>query len=128
MNSLGINGAGSSVTDAAALSDPIRVAISFEGRNSVNIVPIRMPRDELQRRMLVGHTLANGLFAEDLDDFLYGLAQGMSSTVTVHVHEVADPEQAWQQVFVALGKAWSQAFAVNPTRLGVPPGVKATLS
>ena len=51
-----------------------------------------------------------------------------SSTITIHVHQVDGAEEAWSQLFAALGTAWADTFAKNAQRVGLPPGVKATLS
>jgi imidazoleglycerol phosphate dehydratase HisB len=80
MTAHGIEGAGSSMN---GVPRPIRVGVSFEGRKFVQFVPVGWTQDEL-RRTLIGQTLSNGLFSEDLDDFVDGFAGGMGCSVVVH--------------------------------------------
>jgi imidazoleglycerol phosphate dehydratase HisB len=127
MHRQGINGAGSNMS-AAADAAAVRVALSFEGRNSLLIVPIHSSRQQLRSSLIVGHTVGDGLFSEDLDDFFYGVAWGMSANIVVHVHHVSEVDSVWQQMFAGLGAAWRQSSLPNPMRRGVPPGVKATLA
>ena len=68
------------------------------------------------------------LFAEDLDDFLAGLAGSLGCSIMVHLKELPDPAERWPLLFRALGCALCEAFAPNPYRRGVCPGVKATLA
>lgn len=124
MAASGIEGAGSSLNGTAR---PIRVGISFEGRKFVRFVPVGWSYDEL-RRTIIGHTLANGLFSEDLDDFIDGFAGGMGCSVVVHWERVEDPDEAWALVFDGLGAAVGELLAANPARRGVIAGVKGTLA
>jgi hypothetical protein len=121
----GIEGAGSSLNGQHR---PIRVGISFEGRKFLRFVPVGWGYDEL-RRALIGHTLDNGLFSEDLDDFVDGFAGGMGCSVIVHWEpSLTDPDEAWRAIFDGLGIATAQLLAPNAARRGVIAGVKATLA
>lgn len=124
MSAIGIEGAGSSLNGQHR---PIRVGISFEGRKSVRLVPIEWSREAL-RTMVIGQTLSNGLFSEDLDDFVDGFAGGMGASVIVHWEPLQDPDEAWGLVFEGLGAAVKQLLAPNPARRGVIAGVKETLA
>jgi HAD superfamily hydrolase (TIGR01509 family) len=124
MATTGIEGAGSSLNGRPR---PIRVGISFEGRKFVRFVPVGWSYDEL-RRSLIGHTLKNGLFSEDLDDFVDGFAGGMGCSVIVHWERVTDPDEAWQAIFDGLGAATKQLLRPNTARRGVIAGVKGTLA
>lgn len=120
----GIEGAGSSLNGSLS---PIRVGISFEGRKFVRFVPVGWDYDEL-RRALIGQTLANGLFSEDLDDFVDGLAGGMGCSIVIHWEPLEDPDEAWRLIFEGLGAATAQLLAANGSRRGVIAGVKETLA
>ena len=124
MTAAGIEGAGSSLNGQPR---PIRVGVSFEGRKFVRFVPVGWSYDEL-RHALIGQTLANGLFSEDLDDFVDGFAGGMGCSVVVHWAPLTDPDEAWPLVFDGLGAAVAQLLAPNAARRGVIAGVKGTLA
>jgi HAD superfamily hydrolase (TIGR01509 family) len=124
MAATGIEGAGSSLNGQAR---PIRVGISFEGRKFVRFQPVGWTQDEL-RRAIIGQTLGNGLFSEDLDDFVDGFAGGMGCSVIVHWERLTDPDEAWAQIFDGLGAATAQLLATNRSRRGVIAGVKGTLA
>jgi imidazoleglycerol phosphate dehydratase HisB len=124
MTASGIEGAGSSLNGQPR---PIRVGISFEGRTFVRFVPIGLLYDDF-RRELIGRTLSNGLFSEDLDDFVHGFAGGMGCSVVVHWETVSDPDEAWRLVFDGLGAAVAQLLEPNSARRGVIAGVKGTLA
>jgi hypothetical protein len=124
MAASGIEGAGSSLNGTPR---PIRVGVSFEGRKFVRFVPVGWHQDEL-RRAIIGQTLANGLFSEDLDDFVDGFAGGMGCSVIVHWERLEDPDAAWALVFDGLGAAIGELLAANPARRGVIAGVKGTLA
>jgi HAD superfamily hydrolase (TIGR01509 family) len=124
MGASGIEGAGSNMNGFAR---PIRVGISFEGRKFVRFVPVGWSYDEW-RRALIGQTLRNGLFGEDLDDFVDGFAGGMGCSVVVHWEPVPDPDEAWRLVFEGLGAATRELLKANPARRGVIAGVKGTLA
>ena len=124
MAATGIEGAGSSLNGQPR---PIRVGISFEGRKFVRFQPVGWTHDEL-RRALIGQTLRNGLFSEDLDDFVDGFAGGMGCSVIVHWEPVTDPDEAWHAIFSGLGAATRQLLATNRSRRGVIAGVKGTLA
>ena len=128
MEHWGTDGAGSSLQTAEDLeTQPIGVGISVEGRKFFKMVPFKESYPELRRRFIVGRTISNGLFSEDLDDFLDGLAGGLEASIIVHVREIVEPDQGWKLIFRHLGKALKGVFKPNPFRKGVPPGVKATL-
>jgi len=129
MDRVGIQGAGSSIVAPEDLERaPIRVGLSVEGRKFCRFVPFDCDFPTLRREFLVGHTVAGGLFSEDLDDFIDGLAGGMAASILVHVQQRLPPHEGWPLVFEALGQAVAGALAPNPARKGVPPGVKATLA
>lgn len=128
MNGAGVNGAGSSIqseTDMA--SQPLRVGVSVEGRKFVKFVPFAEDWTAFRKHFLLGQDVYGGLFSEDLDDFLDGLAGGLHCSIVVHVRERVAPAEGWLLLFQQLGKALHEVFAENPARKGVPPGVKATL-
>jgi imidazoleglycerol phosphate dehydratase HisB len=124
MSATGIEGAGSSLNGTP---NPIRVGVSFEGRKFVRFQPVGWSRDEL-RRAIIGQTLSNGLFSEDLDDFFDGFAGGMGCSVIVHWERVTDPDEAWRLIFGGLGAAIKQLLSTNRARRGVIAGVKGTLA
>ncbi|MGH3850113.1 MAG: hypothetical protein ACRDRT_10480, partial [Pseudonocardiaceae bacterium] len=83
---------------------------------------------DFRKDFLVGHTLANGLHSEDLDDFVDGLAGGLESSIIMHIDGDTDPVTGWPMLFRGLGEAMAGLLAVNPHRLSLAPGVKATLA
>jgi len=129
MSEFGINGAGSSISSTDDLTDKaVRVGVSMEGRKFWKFVPLSRDYADLRRRFLIGRTLPNGLFSEDLDDFVDGLAGGLSASVMIHVIPDIDPAVGWPLVFEGLGSAISELLAPNPDRKALTPGVKATLA
>lgn len=129
MESTGIEGAGSNVDRVESLTEqPIRVGVSMEGRKFWRFVPFVETYEEFRRGFLLGHTLASGLFSEDLDDFVDGLAGGLQASMMIHVAERVEPETGWAQVFSALGEAIGELLSVNESRRSLTPGVKATLA
>jgi hypothetical protein len=72
--------------------------------------------------------LTNGMFSEDLDDFVDGLAGGLQSSIIVHIDRDVSPIWGWPMLFRGLGEAMAGLLAVNPHRLALAPGVKATLA
>lgn len=129
MERIGVNGAGSSVRSVADLDgDAIRVGLSVEGRKFLQWVPFAVSHMRLRREFLVGHTVGEDVFSEDLDDFLDGFVGGLTASVVVHLKEILPPSEGWPLVFSCLGKAIAEALSPNPMRKGVPPGVKATLA
>jgi imidazoleglycerol phosphate dehydratase HisB len=129
MESTGIEGAGSNVDRVESLAEqPIRVGVSMEGRKFWRFVPFAETYEDFRHRFLLGHTLGSGLFSEDLDDFVDGLAGGLQASVMIHVAERVEPETGWAQVFSALGEAIGELLSVNESRRSLTPGVKATLA
>ncbi|MGB6165346.1 MAG: HAD family phosphatase [Pseudonocardiaceae bacterium] len=129
MEKFGIHGAGSSIKDPnVGPHQPIRVGISMEGRKFWKYVPMSQDYGEFRKNFLVGHTLVNGLYSEDLDDFVDGLAGGLESSIIIHVDNDTDPVAGWPMLFRGLGEAMAGLLAVNPHRLSLAPGVKATLA
>ena len=125
----GIQGAGTSVDAAEDLERrPVRAGVSIEGRKFLKLVPLGQDYASFRRSFLVGHTLPNGLYSEDLDDFIDALAGGLGASIVLHVAPAADPETGWPLVFRALGEALSEALSPNPARRNLIPGVKATLA
>ncbi|MBF0341663.1 MAG: HAD-IA family hydrolase [Magnetococcales bacterium] len=127
MEATGVHGAGSSVQTPADMNAPIRVGLSVEGRKFLCLVPLHDSRETLRERFLVGQDVLHGIRSEDLDDFLDGLAGGMSASLVIHFHAIPDPEDGWPMIFQQLGAALRETFAINPQRKGMPPGVKGTL-
>lgn len=125
----GVNGAGSSIQSVDDIySQPIHVGISVEGRKFWLFVPFKDSSDTLRKNFLMGQNVYTHLRSEDLDDFLDGLAGGLTCSIIVHVHELIEADKGWRLIFANLGKSLKEAFALNPYRKGVPPGVKATLA
>ncbi len=129
MVAFGVNGAGSSIGSVGDLTGaPIRVGVSMEGRKFWKFVPLDSDYASLRKSFLVGHLLPNGLFTEDLDDFIDGFAGGLEASVMVHVASGVDPAAGWHMVFAGLGAAVKELLAHNPYRKALAPGVKATLA
>lgn len=129
MDKFGIQGAGSSIRDPSeGMYQPIRVGVSMEGRKFWKYVPMSQDYGDFRKTFLVGHTLANGLYSEDLDDFIDGLAGGLESSIIMHIDNNTDPVTGWPILFRGLGEAMAGLLAVNPHRLSLAPGVKATLA
>jgi imidazoleglycerol phosphate dehydratase HisB len=129
MMSTGIQGAGSNVDAPEDLSAlPVRVGVSIEGRKFCKFVPFQEPYDSFRRSFLVGHTLPNGLYSEDLDDFVDAFAGGLNAGVIVHVGRPVEPATGWPLVFRGLGEAMAEVLSENPARRELVPGVKGTLA
>ncbi len=129
MMTYGVNGAGCSIdTVEDFLTQTVRTGISIEGRKFWKIIPFDGDFVSMQKRFIIGQNVLGELFSEDLDDFLDGLAGGLGCSIVVHVKDIIDPDSGWKMIFENLGKAVNKAFAVNPRRKGVTPGVKATLA
>ncbi len=129
MMDFGIYGAGSSVeSDADLASKPVRVGLSVEGRKFWRFVPLNGDYADLRKSFLVGHTLKNGLFTEDLDDFVDGFSGGLGASLMFHVDQVAPLDVAWRVAFRGLGESMAEALSRNPRRKALAPGVKATLA
>lgn len=129
MEETGAHGAGSSVRTAEhyATDSSVQVGLSIEGRKFVKFLPFSGSFKSLRRRFLIGPTILGTTRAEDLDDFLDGLAGGLACSIMVHLRDYSDPEAAWLLLFEQLGFALRECFEFNPYRKGVPAGVKATL-
>lgn len=129
MDRFGIQGAGASIKGAGAGSSlPVRVGVSMEGRKFWKYVPMSQDYGDFRKSFLVGHTLDNGMFTEDLDDFVDGLAGGLEASIIVHIDNGIEPTQGWPLLFHELGVAMAGLLAVNPYRRSLTPGVKATLA
>lgn len=125
----GAMGAGSSLMTAQDFDTQNgSVMVSVEGRTSWDFIPSDGNKHQLLKTFLVGHQVLDHLRSEDLDDFIDGLAGGLSAAIMVHINEVHDPNQLWQEIFINLGTALREVFEINDKRKGIPPGVKATLS
>jgi len=128
MQHWGVNGAGSSINQAEEIDQaPIALSLSIEGRKFWTFVPFYTTREQFRRDFIIGHTV-RGLFSEDLDDFLDGFSGGISGSIMIHIRRPITPQEGWPLIFRALGQALAEALIPNPARLGVPPGVKATLA
>jgi imidazoleglycerol phosphate dehydratase HisB len=129
MMDLGINGGGDSFTQPQDYyRQPIRVAVSVEGRKFWRIIPLNTDYRQVQRKLVLGQTVMGGLFSEDLDDFLDGLSWGLGCSIMIHLKDLSPAQEAWPMIFSHLGLALKGVFEINPYRQGVPPGVKANLS
>lgn len=128
MTQWGVNGAGSSVESEADFAQPLRVGVSVEGRKFWKFVPFTLSMTDLRKDFIIGQNVCETLFSEDLDDFLDGLAGGLTASILIHIATVVEPSAGWPLLFKQLGKALREVFAHNPQRRGVPPGVKATLA
>ena len=80
-------GPGAASTQSEASAPPVHVGVSVEGRKFWRFVPFGFDFPTLRREFLVGHTVAGGLFSEDLDDFIDGLAGGLAASILVHLKE-----------------------------------------
>ncbi len=128
METTGANGAGSSLRTAEAFETaPVSAAISVEGRKFLKMIgPVGY--DDFRWRLILGHEAFGGLRTEDIDDFLDALAGGMRASIFLYERRTHDsPDRFWRAMTAALGSALDEAFAPNPARRGLPPGVKATL-
>ena len=129
MNDLGINGGGDSFETAEDFhGQPIRVAVSVEGRKFWRFIPLNTDYNQVRKNLIIGQTIMGGLFSEDLDDFLDGLSWGLGCSIMIHIKDLPPANTAWPMIFKHLGRALHGAFEINPFRQGVPPGVKANLS
>ncbi|MBF0118370.1 MAG: HAD-IA family hydrolase [Desulfobacterales bacterium] len=129
MEHYGVNACGSSIfTEYSFTKDPICVGVSVEGRKFWKIVSFDDSFDDLKKDFIIGHNVSNGLFSEDLDDFIDGLASGLSCSIMIHIKKRINPDDGWKMIFKNLGKALKEVFEENSYRIGVPPGVKATLN
>ncbi|BBO91798.1 hypothetical protein [Desulfosarcina ovata] len=125
----GVNGGGDSLHTAEDFHNrKIRLAVSVEGRKFWRFVPLNTTREQIQKTLIIGRTIMNGLYSEDLDDFFDGLSWGLGCSIMVHIKELPPAEAAWRLIFNDLGLALKTVFEANPYRLGVPPGVKANLA
>ena len=125
----GVNGGGDSLKTPADFNEqPIRLALSVEGRKFWRFVPLSTTREQIKRQLIIGQTIMDGLYSEDLDDFFDGFSWGLGCSIVVHIKSLPPPDEAWQTIFQALGVALKDAFDANPYRRGVPPGVKANLA
>jgi imidazoleglycerol phosphate dehydratase HisB len=128
MENYGVNGAGSNIQVPEDISQEILAAVSIEGRKFWRFVPADGDYKKLKNKFLIGQNVMDGLRSEDLDDFIDGLAGGITGSIMIHVQNYNSAEDSWILTFKALGLALKEAFQANPYRRGVPPGVKATLS
>lgn len=99
------------------------VAVSLEGRSTYTPLSSR-PADEIDRESF-GQDLPGGLRIEDLDDFLFGLSQGMGASIVTLTGGPA--VESWTEIFELLPLALEDLFASCPERRGLIPGVKATI-
>ncbi len=127
MKNWGVNGAGSSIHSQDDMN-AIRTGISVEGRKFWIFVPFKDSKDSVRKNLLIGQNVYSKLRSEDLDDFLDGLSGGLACSIIVHIDTLIEANEGWQLIFANLGKSLKEAFALNPYRKGVPPGVKATLA
>ena len=128
MMSHGVNGAGSSLKTADDFHKAgVSAAVSVEGRKYVKVVSATT-MDDFRWRIGLGKEAFGAVRSEDIDDFIDALAGGMRASFFLHERRVYDQaDEFWREATAALGAAISEAFAPNPSRKGLPPGVKATL-
>ncbi len=128
MEKYGISGCGSSIQSPEdSETQNIRVGLSAEGRKFWKFVPFSLSSDQIRKSFIIGQNICEGVYSEDLDDFLDGLAGGLGCSIIIHIRELPDPDAGWKELFANLGKAIKEVYSANPFRKGVPPGVKATL-
>lgn len=125
MKRQGINGAGSNIQKLGDMNKPIGVGISIEGRKSLCFIDSLVNYKGF-KEYLIGKDVL-GLRSEDLDDFLDGFCTGFQSNMVIHVRKMVNHEIFWKQIFRGLGESIKETLAPNPSRKGLPPGVKATL-
>lgn len=124
----GINGAGSSLKVPSDIrQQALSVGISVEGRKSCMFAPFTTDKSLLYRDFILGHTVFGGLYSEDLDDFFDGFSWGLGCSIIIHCKENLSPEAGWGLLFSHFGSALREVLLPNPSRRGVPPGVKANL-
>ncbi|WP_165987027.1 HAD family phosphatase [Streptomyces sp. YIM 98790] len=129
MERIGIYGAGSSLRGVEDLdAEPVHVGVSMEGRKFCKYVPLAEEYDAFRKRFLIGSTLADGMFSEDLDDFVDGFAGGMQASVIAHFGTSATVEEGWPMVFRGMGEAVRELMSVNESRRRLIAGVKGTLA
>lgn len=129
MHERGAQGAGSNIrTREDFETNPIGVGVSIEGRKFWSFVPFEQSYRELRDNLLIGNDVYESVRSEDLDDFIDGLAGGLTASIMVHIRRNLPAGKAWPLIFAGLGRAIAEAFSANPYRRGVPPGVKATLA
>jgi HAD superfamily hydrolase (TIGR01509 family) len=125
----GVNGAGDSLHNAHDFDhQALRVGVSVEGRKFWRFLNCNGSAEQLKRDFILGHNVFDSVRSEDLDDFLDGLAGGLSASIMIHIDTLLPPSHGWPLLFAHLGQAMRGVFAPNPWRKGVPPGVKATLA
>jgi HAD superfamily hydrolase (TIGR01509 family) len=128
MHAAGVQGAGSSMqTREDYANQVLSVGVSVEGRKFLQFVPFTEAYSAFRQNFLIGHNIGAGLFSEDLDDFLDGLAGGLECSLIIHIRQTVEPARGWPLLFSHLGRAFKEVFQENRRRKGVPPGVKATL-
>ncbi len=128
MERFGVNGAGSSVKtrDDFERGD-VQVGVSIEGRKFVKFVPFAASAQSLRKDFLIGPLVLGAIRAEDLDDFVDGLAGGLGCSIIAHLRRLGEAEAGWLAFFRGLGEAVKECLEPNRYRRGVPAGVKATL-
>lgn len=126
---LGINGAGSSLQNPLDFGhQKISAGLSVEGRKFWRFVPLNTTNADIRKRLIIGHTIMDGLYSEDLDDFLDGLTWGLGCSLVIHIKELPPAEDGWPMIFKHPGGALGEVSEINPYRKAVPPGVKANLN
>ncbi len=120
MKETGVEGAGSNASQG--IDQDVIAGLSVEGRSFLVFAPLE--KKVRISKLIRGNTIID-TFSEDLDDFFYGLVQGMGSSLIINLR--SSEASAWKDIFSSVGKALEEAFRSNPSRKGVPPGVKATL-
>ncbi len=128
MEQYGVNGAGSNIQKIEDTSKNVQVGISVEGRKFWRYVLNSGEYTQLKQKFLINQTVFNSILSEDLDDFIDGLAGGLTASLVFAIEDYSDSDKVWQELFAGLGEALNESFQCNPARVGVPPGVKATLN
>jgi HAD superfamily hydrolase (TIGR01509 family) len=115
----GIEGAG------WASTGNVSIAVSIEGRSTCSVLVLGASQEEIDAESF-GQDI-DGLKAEDLDDFLFGLSQGMNGSLIFCRYQLGSLADDWRELFELLPQAIGEIFAPRPERQGLIPGVKATL-
>lgn len=125
----GANGQGSSIQTVEDFEKQNgAVGVSIEGRKLWQFIPSDGNFKKLNKNFLQFKNIFGSIRSEDLDDFFDGISGGMMASIMINIDQIKNHNELWQEVFRNLGIALKEAFKINSSRKGVPPGVKATLS
>lgn len=68
-----------------------------------------------------------GMYREDLETFLLGVAQGANCTLQIVLEKGENGHHIWEAVFRSLGSALANALKLNPERAGKTAGVAGAI-